>query len=168
MTTAGLKWHGIAWSWRALAGAALAGVMLLGAANGLAPLSGRVAPADARGQSAVAVFKPAFDETAMQRQLGWHAAVAVTDIDPRVVTVLILDRKGAPLQADAVIGELHRAGMATAMRAVSFAPAGPNLWRAAVGELSHGNWDLRIEVVRPDGPNYRAEWHLQIRNAAEP
>lgn len=108
------------------------------------------------------------DSAQSARKLDWHAAVVVTDMDPRVLTVLLLDRNGAPVNVDSVSGELHRPGLEAADEplAVSFTPAGPSLWRAAAGHLPIGNWDLRIEAQRPDGPAYQAEWRLRLKSGA--
>lgn len=96
----------------------------------------------------------AWDQTAEQmrlnEELGWESTVEFSpELDPhgkRVVTVLIRDRQGQPISADAVHAfAFHHARRANPVE-FDLVPIAPGRYSAAADVIRDGVWTVRLRV----------------------
>lgn len=93
-----------------------------------------------------------YNETLAQRraqaELGWRASAALT-AEPAGAAVLVQlrDAGGRPLEGLSLTGALRRPVDARLDRELSFESLGQGRYRAALGELPPGAWELRAEAA---------------------
>ena len=97
-------------------------------------------------------------ERAAQRALQWNATAA---IEGGVLTVSILDAAGAPVQADVVRATLGRATHTGEDSTPVFGWNGTAL--TAPVNAKDGYWNLRIEMIAPDGTSFRRRFPITAK-----
>jgi nitrogen fixation protein FixH len=94
-----------------------------------------------------------------QKVLGWRAEVSLDGARP---VVRLFDRDGRPLGGLAVTGVARRPVDEHADRALVLVGYGDGAYRADSDLPAHGQWDLRVEVARRDGPPFLIEQRLWL------
>ncbi|MDP1631024.1 MAG: FixH family protein [Caulobacter sp.] len=102
-----------------------------------------------------------YNRTLAQREreaaLGWTATVERLDGD--VIAVRVSDRAGAPLDGLSVTATLERPATSKGQRTLSFAGAGPGLYRANAAPLD-GAWDVHATIRGPGDALFEADRRL--------
>ena len=99
------------------------------------------------------------ERAAAQKALGWQIEVSLDGARP---VVRLFDRDGRPLGGLAVTGVARRPVDEHADRALVLVGSGDGAYRADSDLPAHGQWDLRVEVARRDGPPFLIEQRLWL------
>ncbi|KQB95872.1 nitrogen fixation protein FixH [Loktanella sp. 1ANDIMAR09] len=97
-------------------------------------------------------------DRAAQNALNWDVSA---DITGGVLTVDILDPRGAPLQAEitrAILGQATNVSMDTVP---DFTWTGTQY--TAPVSMTEGYWNLRLELIAPDGTKFRRRFPLTAK-----
>lgn len=97
-------------------------------------------------------------DRAAQNALRWDASATIED---GVLTVAILDTAGAPVQADVTRATLGRATHTGEDMEPAFVWDGAAL--TAPVEIVDGYWNLRLELVAPDGTQFRRRFPITAK-----
>jgi len=96
-------------------------------------------------------------DRAAQNALRWNATAS---IDEGLLTVAILDHNGTPVEAEVVRAILGRATHTGQDSTPEFTWNGTAL-TAPVANAS-GYWNLRLELIAPDGTNFRRRFPITV------
>ncbi|HEV8036957.1 FixH family protein [Yoonia sp.] len=97
-------------------------------------------------------------DRAAQNALNWDVSA---DISGGVLTVNILDHRGAPLQAEitrAILGQATNVNMDTVPE---FIWTGTQY--TAPVTMTEGYWNLRLELIAPDGTKFRRRFPITAK-----
>ncbi|WP_342070059.1 FixH family protein [Yoonia algicola] len=97
-------------------------------------------------------------DRAAQNALRWNASATVED---NVLTVAILDQTGAPVQTEVVRVVLGRATHTGQDSAPELTWNGAAL--TAPVDLEAGYWNLRLELIAPDGTPFRRRFPITVQ-----
>ena len=97
-------------------------------------------------------------DRAAQRALQWNASATIED---GLLTVAIKDASGAPVQAEVVRATLGRATHTGDDSEPAFVWNGTAL--TAPVEAKDGYWNLRIEMIAPDGTQFRRRFPITAK-----
>jgi len=95
-----------------------------------------------------------------QRALGWQVSVAL-DGDRPVLT--LADRQGMPLDGLEVTGIARHPVDEHGDQALAFLAIGRGIYRTDGVLPQKGQWDLRVEVARPDAVPFLIEQRLWLK-----
>lgn len=93
-----------------------------------------------------------------QNALRWNASARIAD---GVLTVSILDQDGTPVEAEVVRAILGRATHTGEDSVPALSWNGTAL--TAPVETAAGYWNLRLELIAPDGTNFRRRFPITVR-----
>jgi nitrogen fixation protein FixH len=97
-------------------------------------------------------------DRAAQNALQWDVSAAIAD---GTLTVVVLDADGAPVQAEVTRATFGRATHTGQDSTPQFTWTG-TAWAAPV-VAGDGYWNLRLEMVAPDGTKFRRRFPLTAR-----
>ena len=104
-------------------------------------------------------YNATLERAAAQKALGWRAEVTLDGARP---VLRLSDSTGQPLSGLAVTGVARRPVDEHADRALELVGAGDGVYRAASDLPARGQWELRVEVARRDGPPFLIEQRLWL------
>ncbi len=93
-----------------------------------------------------------------QNALRWNASARIAD---GVLTVSILDHDGTPVEAEVMRAILGRATHTGEDSVPALSWNGTAL--TAPVETAAGYWNLRLELIAPDGTNFRRRFPITVR-----
>ncbi len=96
----------------------------------------------------------------VQRALGWRTELVLDGARP---ALRLADRAGVPLNGLDVTGVARRPVDEHADRPLKMVWQGDGLYRAAAELPERGQWDVRLEVARRDGPPFLIEQRLWLK-----
>lgn len=97
-------------------------------------------------------------DRAAQNALRWNASARIAD---GVLTVSIRDQDGTPVEAEVVRAILGRATHTGEDSVPALSWNGTAL--TAPVETAAGYWNLRLELIAPDGTNFRRRFPITVR-----
>ncbi len=97
-------------------------------------------------------------DRAAQNALRWNASAAIED---GLLTVTVLDHRGDPVQAEVIRAILGRATNTSQDSTPAFTWNGTSL--VAPVAMHDGYWNLRLEMIAPDGTQFRRRFPLNAK-----
>lgn len=97
-------------------------------------------------------------DRAAQNALRWDASAMIED---SVLTVTVLDHRGDPVQAEVTRAILGRATNTSQDITPEFTWNGTSL--VAPVPMQEGYWNLRLEMIAPDGTRFRRRFPLTAK-----
>ncbi|MBV9994540.1 MAG: FixH family protein [Caulobacteraceae bacterium] len=102
-------------------------------------------------------FDAALHQQRSQAGLGWRMTAGFAA--PGLVELTVRDRAGAPVGLARIEARLERPATEVGRIPLSFAPAGPGVYRAKA-HADAGAWDLRLSAYDRQGRRFDAERRL--------